>query len=111
MTTIHERDRLVVGIIVLAFILYCIICMGCASPKSDSPVDNKKEITTGEGDDTISSQDSTEVENKNVQNSTWLLLGQKIIDTIKGLVYFIVIAFVVYKWIKDGSIKFLGSGR
>ena len=53
----------------------------------------------------------TEIETTQVQNSTWLLLGQKIIDSIKFVVIFIVIAIIIYRWVAYGSISILGPGR
>lgn len=66
----------------------------------------------GEGS-SVSDDDITETKviTKNVQNSTWLLLGQEIIRTIRFLYIFTLIAVIIYKWIRDGSISILGSGR
>jgi hypothetical protein len=66
----------------------------------------------GEGS-TVTDNDVTEtrVITKNVQNSTWLILGQDIIRTVKFLVMFIVIAFAVYRLIARGKFPWLGEGR
>ena len=91
-------------LLVITIILSVFIGWSC-SP-SAKPTQNKNI----ESDEVIDKSKNTQ-ETKVVNNSTLLILGQKIIDKATNFLYFLVIIFVVYKWVAKGKFGWLGDGR
>lgn len=111
--TFKEQLALVLFLLaLLAAVLFLINCQKTpvkVPVSTGSPVEAKGDNATITVDD--KDETKTEVKTTNIQNSTWLIIAQKIIDKLTFLYIFTLLAVIVYKWIRDGSISLLGSGR
>ena len=82
-------------LIVLVAVLMC--NCGQSTPNTVPVSTGEKEITTGDGSHVENKEEiKTEIENDNVQNSTWLLIAQKIIDTIRFIMIFVIVWLLQY---------------
>ncbi len=100
-------DDIMFWVIISVFLLLLTVGMcatGCGP--GAKPSQNK----TIKAEEVVDNSKNTQ-ETKVVQNSTWLILGQKIIDSVKFLCIFVVVAFFVYRLVADGKFGWLGGGR